>query len=161
MSDSFVTPGTVACQVPLSIGFFQAGILEWVAISFSKGSSWPRDLTFVSCIGRQILYHWAIREPVPYLIDSTSEAFLKSLCASPLISLMDNSGLHRIEDIIKNFSFYWVEASTFLLGDFCPPNKISFPGNSRTSFTVLKKILSQTHDHLLSLEKNITTLLWL
>ena len=35
----------------------QARILEWVAISFSRGSSQPKDLTQVSCIGRQILYH--------------------------------------------------------------------------------------------------------
>jgi len=33
----------------------QAGILEWVAIPFSRGSSQPRDQTHVSCIGRQIL----------------------------------------------------------------------------------------------------------
>ena len=32
----------------------QARILEWVAISFSKGSSWPRDRTYASCAGRQI-----------------------------------------------------------------------------------------------------------
>ena len=31
-------------------GILQARILEWVAISFSKGSSWPRDWTCVSCI---------------------------------------------------------------------------------------------------------------
>ena len=43
-------------------GISQARILEWVAISFSRGSSWPRDQTCVSCIGRWILYHWAIRE---------------------------------------------------------------------------------------------------
>ena len=41
---------------------FQARILEWVAISFSRGSSWSWDGTQVSCIGRQILYHWAIKE---------------------------------------------------------------------------------------------------
>ena len=38
----------------------QARIVEWVAISSSKGSSWPRDLasiSCVSCIGRQVLYH--------------------------------------------------------------------------------------------------------
>ena len=34
----------------------QAGPLEWVAISFSRGSSWPRDRTQVSCIDRKILY---------------------------------------------------------------------------------------------------------
>ena len=38
-------------------GISQARILEWVAISFSRGSSQPRDGTCVSCIGRQILYH--------------------------------------------------------------------------------------------------------
>ena len=39
---------------------FQARILEWVAISFSRGSSQPRDRSCVSCvsgIGRQVLYH--------------------------------------------------------------------------------------------------------
>ena len=34
-----------------------ARILEWVAISSSRGSLQPRDQTQVSCIGRQILYH--------------------------------------------------------------------------------------------------------
>ena len=43
-------------------GILQARILEWVAISFSRGSSWPRDQTWVSYTGRQILYCWAIRE---------------------------------------------------------------------------------------------------
>ena len=37
-------------------GIFQARILEWVAISFSRGSSQPRDRTHASCLGRQILY---------------------------------------------------------------------------------------------------------
>ena len=44
---------------------FQARILEWVAISFSRGSSWPRAGTHVSCffyIVRLILYHWATWE---------------------------------------------------------------------------------------------------
>ena len=43
-------------------GISQARILEWVAISFSRGSSWPRDQTHVSCIGRWILYYWATWE---------------------------------------------------------------------------------------------------
>ena len=30
----------------------EAIILEWVAISFSRGSSWPRDWTCISCTGR-------------------------------------------------------------------------------------------------------------
>ena len=43
-------------------GILQARILEWVAISFSRGSFQPRDRTHVSCLGRQILHHCATRE---------------------------------------------------------------------------------------------------
>ena len=42
-------------------GILQA-MLEWVAISFSRGSSWPKDRTHTSCIGKWILYHWATRK---------------------------------------------------------------------------------------------------
>ena len=49
------------CSPPGSYvhGIFQARILELVAISSSRGSSWPRNWTpvsCVSCIGRQFLY---------------------------------------------------------------------------------------------------------
>ena len=43
-------------------GILQARILEWVAFFFSRGSSWPRDQTWVSCIGRWILHQWSTRE---------------------------------------------------------------------------------------------------
>ena len=46
----FATLWTVACQAPLSMEFFQARIVEWVAIPSSRGSSRPRDRTWVSCI---------------------------------------------------------------------------------------------------------------
>ena len=59
MSDSFVTLWTVARQAPL-YEIIQVRILEWAAISFSRASSLPRDWIHVSCIGRWILYHWAI-----------------------------------------------------------------------------------------------------
>ena len=43
------------CRQPSSSvrGISQARILEWVAISFSRASSWPRDRTHVSCF-----LHW-------------------------------------------------------------------------------------------------------
>ena len=40
------------------MGFSQARVLEWFAISSSRGSSQP----CVSCIGGRILYHWATWE---------------------------------------------------------------------------------------------------
>ena len=43
-------PWIVAYQAPLSMGIFQAKILEWVAIFSLWGSSQPRDQTHVSFI---------------------------------------------------------------------------------------------------------------
>ena len=55
------------CSLPgFSVpGIFQARILGWVAISYSRGSSWPRDQTltsWVSYIGRWVLHHCATWE---------------------------------------------------------------------------------------------------
>ena len=52
------------CGLPGSsvYGIFQARVLEWIAISFSRGSSWPRDRTWVSCIVGRCFTVWAIRE---------------------------------------------------------------------------------------------------
>ena len=51
----------IDCSPPGSSvhGILQARILEWTAISYSKGFSQPRDgtrVSYVSCTGRQILY---------------------------------------------------------------------------------------------------------
>ena len=53
-----MTPWTVACQTPLSMGILQATTLEWVAMPSSRGSSRPRDRTQVSHIagGRSELH---------------------------------------------------------------------------------------------------------
>ena len=43
-------------------GISQARTLKWIAVSFSRGSSWPRDWICVSCIEGRFLSLWAIRE---------------------------------------------------------------------------------------------------
>ena len=52
------------CRLPDSsvYGIFQAKILEWVAISFSRGFSWPRDRTCVSHTAGSLFTIWATRE---------------------------------------------------------------------------------------------------
>ena len=54
----------IDCSLPGSSvhGFLQARILEWVAIPFSRGSTWPRDWTWVSCIAGRFFTVWATRE---------------------------------------------------------------------------------------------------
>ena len=53
------------CNLPGSSvhGISQARILEWVTILFSRGSSWPRDQIWVSCIrGGYFFNIWATWE---------------------------------------------------------------------------------------------------
>ena len=62
------------CSLPASSAreILQARILEWVAISFSRGSSQPRNWTWVSCIAGRFFTNWAMREA---LTDIASSSF--------------------------------------------------------------------------------------
>ena len=42
-------------------------ILKWVTYSFSRGSSWPRNRTGVSCLAGRFFTNWAIREALKAL----------------------------------------------------------------------------------------------
>ena len=80
----FATPWTVTHQTP--DGISQAITLEWVAISFSRESSWPRDQTCVSCIsciGRRIPNQCTTWETLDnkWIMSSTITLFIK-LCKS-------------------------------------------------------------------------------
>ena len=52
------------CSLPSSSVYriSQARILEWVTISFSRGSSYPRDQAQVSCIAGRFFTTWATKE---------------------------------------------------------------------------------------------------
>ena len=57
-----MTPWTFSTAESSVHGISQARMMEWIAISFFRGSSWPRDQTGISCIDRWILYHWVTGE---------------------------------------------------------------------------------------------------
>ena len=63
-------------------GILQARILEWDAFSFSKGSSWPRDLTQVSCTAGRFFIVWATGD-IPFC-----KIFVQIFCQF-LIGLFD------------------------------------------------------------------------
>ena len=54
-------------------GILQARILEWVANSSSRGSSWPRDWTHISCTEGRFFTIWSTREwaSIPILRNSS------------------------------------------------------------------------------------------
>ena len=73
------------CSMPGSSahGIFQARILEQVVIPFSRASSWPRDWTCISCIGRWILHHSHLGSPLRVLLWDES-SFVSVLNSSDL-----------------------------------------------------------------------------
>ena len=82
----------VDCSLPgFSVhGILQARVLEWVAISFSRGSSRPRDQTLVSCIAGRRFNLWATREALMeknlYLYKYVY--IIESLCCTPQINTL-------------------------------------------------------------------------
>ena len=57
----FLAPWTVALQATLSMGIHQTRIL-WVAMTSSRGSSWPGDRTCI-CIAGRFFTHWPPGKP--------------------------------------------------------------------------------------------------
>ena len=99
------------CRPPGSCvhGISQARILEWVATSFSRGSSWPRDGTrsaCVSCIGSRILAHCTTREaPFPYPEATTVSS---SFCVLLEYSVFVRTHKHADTDTFLFFiSYKW------------------------------------------------------
>ena len=102
------------CSPPGSFvyGIFQPRILQWFAISYSRGSSWHRDWTPISCtscIGRLILYHWVTWE-APYV---HAAAAAKSLQSCPTLrDPMDGSPPGSpVPEILQARTLEWVAIS--------------------------------------------------
>ena len=66
-------------------------ILEWVAYPFSRGSSWPRNWTGISCIAGIFFTNWAIREALSW--NKTHQVFNLQGCHAPSPACLTNSSL--------------------------------------------------------------------
>ena len=74
------------CSLPGSSvhGIIQARILELIAIPFSRGSSWPRDWTQVSCTAGIFFTVWNTRESESHSVLSDSVTPWTVACQAPL-----------------------------------------------------------------------------
>ena len=125
----------MGCSLPgFSIhGSFQERMLKWVSVSYSRGSSRPRDwsrVRCISCIGRRILYHCATWKALYCQKYSTNahysrnffstymeyspifqkkkKSVIYSVCSIPLISIaffLCFEECYIPESDIKNFSY--------------------------------------------------------
>ena len=101
-------------------GIFQARILQWVAISNSRGSSQPKDWTHVSCVScidRQILFHCTTWEavPNPKFIDTVqqqstvwAEDLALLLCLTPPSTPLPKWLWHHLW-VSKYTGFMWLQ----------------------------------------------------
>ena len=80
------------CRSPDSSvrGIFQARILEWVAIPFSRGSSQPRDRTRVSCTAGRFFPTRATREEAYLVINMSKDLFPISLWLNTEVFLRES-----------------------------------------------------------------------
>ena len=70
-------------------GILQARTLMWMSMTSTRESSWPRDqihISYVSCIGRWVLYHWATREALCKVSNFTNDSTCKEWGAQELVS---------------------------------------------------------------------------
>ena len=99
VSDSLQPHGLPGSSVH---GILQARILEWVAISFFRGSSRPRDQTRVSCTADRVFTNWAMREAQS---ESESDSVLSdSATHSPWNSPGQNIGVSSLSLLQGIFS---------------------------------------------------------
>ena len=93
------------CSPPDSLvhGIFQARILEWGAISFSRGSSQPRDRTAVSYIADRCFTIWATREALKAVIDFILGG-LQNHCSYEIkgLLLLERKARTKLDNILKN-----------------------------------------------------------
>ena len=89
-------------------GILLAGMLKWVAIPFSRGCSWPRDQTHVSCLAGEFFTVWATRKAMilVFLIFSFKTYF--SLSSFTLIKrFFSSSSLSAIRIVSFTHSHIW------------------------------------------------------
>ena len=107
MSDSLWPNGLYSPPGSSVHGIFQARILEWVAISFSRGSSQPRDWTQVSCIAIGCFIVWATREALKHYMGHLN-CFHPNLVQRSVFTFCWNVQYHQDPQVFKDFS--WKES---------------------------------------------------
>ena len=95
----------IDCSLSASyvLGILQARILEWIAISFFRGSCLPRDRTRVSRIGGRCFTLWATRDVLKH---ASNDIFLAKNYVTAAYCLPDNSKtLILVIESLRGFSF--------------------------------------------------------
>ena len=91
-------------------GILQARILEWITIPFSRGSSQPRDQTWVSCIAGRLFTIQATRE-APRILGAGSHSLLWRI----FLIQGSNLGLLHCRQILSPSELAWGRMNSLLV----------------------------------------------
>ena len=107
------------CSLPGSSvhGIFQARILEWIAISFSRGSSRPRDRTQVSHIVGRHFTIWATRENRDITLP-TKAHLVKAMVFPVVMYGHENWSIKKAEDWRTNAFVFFLFFIFYIVVDF-------------------------------------------
>ena len=125
-------------------GTSQVRILEWVAISPSKGSSRPRDqicISYISCTGRRVFYHWChlgspslyqgesqkVKRHLEVLVLSSKRATMLSLSKDSLSSFYVPSTILDVRDGMLLINVQGIFHQTIMLLGFPSGSAAKYP----------------------------------
>ena len=111
-------------------GIFQARVLEWIAISFSRGSSRPRNQTRVSRIAGRRFTVWATREaPTYHCIETLMKEMPGFLSPQErLASPVNSSGINKEQNSWQIQSSTQEASCSVLPDSTCSVFSFSFSG---------------------------------
>ena len=99
-------------------GIFQAIVLEWGAISFSRGSSRPRDRTQVSQVVDRCFTIWATREVLNISVQLNNSYSYSSWHSMKCCLLQSQSGTVEVERMYSKARKDWVWSLLVIVNDW-------------------------------------------
>jgi len=148
-------------------GISQANTLEVGCISFSRGSSQSRDWTHISCIGRQVLFHWVTREAQASYLCTVLTCLVPDVCPFHLFTNqrdeLDSRNYHKLVNWNAAWSITsgmlgcdWISFASFFSSsihagqheengchDWCPPAIPAAADDSRCAGRVRRQALAE------------------
>ena len=133
-------------------GIFQARTLEWAAISFSRGSSQPRDRTWVSCIANRRFTVWARKRGSnmfsnqPKVMHATDKWQSRHLCSNFFLFLQSYAFFFFFQCNIQLYWWCWHSDSEKIVLNKCEnkswaihyPSFISKPSSLQQGWAALE-----------------------
>ena len=115
------SPMDCSPQGSSAYGIFQARILEWVVISFSRGSSRSRDWSWVSCTAGRFLTDWATRKALHIQIPYKLKEFRVLRFSKPGIK-------YRTGIMCNHICKFWLHDGQFLCFIFAKNKTLKLSG---------------------------------